>query len=177
MVVLCLECAGTGSSPTSAANRGRVSVSEKLSADLGLGAYGSALALCTTTLSQPAWSRVDRLSFRRSIGFALWRLSARSWARRVLESTFRQATWLVSGPELADACRCYLEACRDVLQDVRTVTARQRRAASWHLHEAITRLKGRTPDPSPAAGGAWASVGSYRWQPHCRGLYQTPVAA
>jgi transposase InsO family protein len=38
-------------------------------------------------------------------------------------------------------------------------------------------LKGRTPDPSPAAGRARASVGSYRWQPHCRGLYQTPMAA
>jgi hypothetical protein len=28
-----------------------------------------------------------------------------------------------------------------------------------------------------AAGGARASLGSHRWQPHCRGLYQTPVAA
>ena len=38
-------------------------------------------------------------------------------------------------------------------------------------------LKGRTPDPSPAAGVARASVRSYRWQSHCRGLYQTPIAA
>lgn len=27
------------------------------------------------------------------------------------------------------------------------------------------------------AGGARASLRSYRWQPHCRGLYHTPMAA
>ena len=27
------------------------------------------------------------------------------------------------------------------------------------------------------SGGGRANIGSYRWQPHCRGLYQTPVAA
>jgi hypothetical protein len=47
----------------------------------------------------------------------------------------------------------------------------------YNGHRAHAGLKGRTPDPSPAAGGARASVGSYRWQPHCRGLYQTPMAA
>jgi len=31
--------------------------------------------------------------------------------------------------------------------------------------------------PSPDAGCARASVSAYRWQPHCRGLYQTPMAA
>ena len=47
----------------------------------------------------------------------------------------------------------------------------------YNGHRAHAGLKGRTPDPSPAAGGARASVSSYRWQPHCRGLYQTPMAA
>src|SRR5260370_524776 len=47
----------------------------------------------------------------------------------------------------------------------------------YNVHRAHAGLKGRTPEPSPAAGRAWASVRSYRWQPHCRGLYQTPMAA
>jgi hypothetical protein len=28
-----------------------------------------------------------------------------------------------------------------------------------------------------AVGGAPASVGAHRWRAHCRGLYQTPIAA
>ena len=47
----------------------------------------------------------------------------------------------------------------------------------YNGHRAHAGLNGRTPDPSPAPGGAQASVRSYRWQPHCRGLYQTPMAA
>ena len=38
-------------------------------------------------------------------------------------------------------------------------------------------LAGRTPDPSVGPGHARATVSSYRWQVHCRGLYQTPIAA
>ena len=45
----------------------------------------------------------------------------------------------------------------------------------YNGHRAHAGLKGRTPDP--AAGVARASVRSYRWQSHCRGLYQTPMAA
>jgi hypothetical protein len=44
-------------------------------------------------------------------------------------------------------------------------------------HRAHAGLEGRTPEPSTEAGGGRASVGSYRWQSHCRGLYQTPMAA
>ena len=47
----------------------------------------------------------------------------------------------------------------------------------YNGHRAHAGLKGRTPDPSPAAGVARASVRSYHWQSHCRGLYQTPMAA
>jgi hypothetical protein len=43
-----------------------------------------------------------------------------------------------------------------------------------HTHAGLT---GRTPDPSVIDGCARASVSSYRWQPHCRGLYRTPMAA
>ena len=47
----------------------------------------------------------------------------------------------------------------------------------YNGHRAHAGLDGRTPEPSPDAGRARASVRSYRWQPHCRGLYQTPMAA
>jgi hypothetical protein len=36
---------------------------------------------------------------------------------------------------------------------------------------------GRPPAPSPDTTGARASLSAYRWQPHCRGLYHTPMAA
>ena len=37
-------------------------------------------------------------------------------------------------------------------------------------------LDGRPPEPSTDAGGG-ANISSFRWRAHCRGLYQTPVAA
>jgi putative transposase len=47
----------------------------------------------------------------------------------------------------------------------------------YNGHRAHAGLDGRTPDPSAGQGRARAGVSSYRWQPHCRGLYQTPIAA
>ena len=44
-------------------------------------------------------------------------------------------------------------------------------------HRAHAGLEGRPPESVPAEGDARASIRSYRWQPHCRGLYQTPMAA
>jgi hypothetical protein len=38
-------------------------------------------------------------------------------------------------------------------------------------------VDGRPPASTPEEGGPCASVHSYRWQSHCRGLYQTPLAA
>src|SRR5262245_35786170 len=38
-------------------------------------------------------------------------------------------------------------------------------------------LGGRTPDASSSPGLVCANVSSYHWQVHCRGLYQTPIAA
>jgi len=47
----------------------------------------------------------------------------------------------------------------------------------YNGHRAHAGLNGRTPEPSADQGCARASVSAYRWQPHCRGLYQTPMAA
>jgi putative transposase len=46
----------------------------------------------------------------------------------------------------------------------------------YNGYRAHAGLDGRTPAQT-APGCARASVHSYRWQPHCRGLYQTPMAA
>jgi putative transposase len=48
---------------------------------------------------------------------------------------------------------------------------------SYNGHHAHAGLAGRTPDPSADLGRARANVSSYRWQVHCRGLHQTPIAA
>ena len=47
----------------------------------------------------------------------------------------------------------------------------------YNGHRAHAALDGRTPERSPDVGSARASVSAYRWQLHCRGLYQTPMAA
>jgi hypothetical protein len=47
----------------------------------------------------------------------------------------------------------------------------------YNGHRAHAGLGGRTPDPSASADSTRVSVGTYRWQSHCRGLYQTPIAA
>ena len=47
----------------------------------------------------------------------------------------------------------------------------------YNGHRTHAGLDGRTPEPRMGLGSACASVSSYRWQPHCRGLYQTPMAA
>jgi putative transposase len=44
-------------------------------------------------------------------------------------------------------------------------------------HRAHAGLDGRTPEPGTDSGCGRANVSSYRWQQHCRGLYQTPIAA
>jgi hypothetical protein len=47
----------------------------------------------------------------------------------------------------------------------------------YNGHRAHLSLEGRPPESIPADGGVRASIRSYRWQPHCRGLYHTPIAA
>jgi putative transposase len=47
----------------------------------------------------------------------------------------------------------------------------------YNGHRTHVGLAGRTPEPCRDADVARASVSSYRWQPRCRGLYQTPMAA
>ena len=47
----------------------------------------------------------------------------------------------------------------------------------YNGHRAHAGLDGRPPAWTPDEGGRRASLHSYRWQPHCRGLYQTPMTA
>jgi putative transposase len=47
----------------------------------------------------------------------------------------------------------------------------------YNGHRAHAGRAGRPPTPSPDMGGDRASLRAYQWQPHCRGLYQTPRAA
>ena len=44
----------------------------------------------------------------------------------------------------------------------------------YNGHRAHAGLDGSLPESIP---GARASLRAYRWQAHCRGLYQTPMAA
>jgi hypothetical protein len=47
----------------------------------------------------------------------------------------------------------------------------------YDLHRAHAGLDGSSPEAIPAEVAARASLRSYRWQPHCRGLHHTPIAA
>ena len=47
----------------------------------------------------------------------------------------------------------------------------------YNGHRTHAGLGGRTPHSSSGTGRVRANVRSYRWQVHCRGLYQTPIAA
>jgi transposase InsO family protein len=47
----------------------------------------------------------------------------------------------------------------------------------YNEHRAHAGRAGRPPAPRPDTAGGWASLGAYRWQSHCRGLYHTPRAA
>ena len=50
----------------------------------------------------------------------------------------------------------------------------QRYANEYRAHAG---LAGRPPTSIADEGGPRARLGSYRWHPHCRGLYHTPIAA
>jgi transposase InsO family protein len=47
----------------------------------------------------------------------------------------------------------------------------------YNGHRAHTGLDGRTPAASVDSSCARASLSTYQWQRHCRGLFQTPIAA
>src|SRR5262249_41640376 len=47
----------------------------------------------------------------------------------------------------------------------------------YNGHRTHAGLAGRTPAPSADPGRVRATVSSYRWPVHCRGLDQTPIAA
>src|SRR4030081_3645947 len=44
-------------------------------------------------------------------------------------------------------------------------------------HRTHAALGGMTPEPRSGEDSARGSGSKYRWGPHCRGLYQTPIAA
>ena len=46
----------------------------------------------------------------------------------------------------------------------------------YNEHRTHARRKGHPPVPGANAGSR-ANLSCYRWQKHCRGLYQTPIAA
>jgi hypothetical protein len=45
----------------------------------------------------------------------------------------------------------------------------------FNRHRTHASLKGRLPEPGEE--NAPLNFASYQWQRHCRGLYQTPIAA
>jgi hypothetical protein len=47
----------------------------------------------------------------------------------------------------------------------------------YNGHRAHAGLDGRTPEPGMDGLGSTLSFSSNGWQKHCRGLYQTPIAA
>jgi putative transposase len=47
----------------------------------------------------------------------------------------------------------------------------------YNGYRAHAGLNGRPPTPTPDKGGSFASLRSYGWRPHCRGLHYTPIAA
>jgi putative transposase len=47
----------------------------------------------------------------------------------------------------------------------------------YNGHRAHAGLEGRTPEPGIDGLRSSVSFRSYQWQKHCRGLYQTPIAA
>ena len=47
----------------------------------------------------------------------------------------------------------------------------------YNGHRTHTSLERRTPDQDTSVSRPLADLHSYRWQPHCQGLYQTPIAA
>src|SRR5262247_1819925 len=47
----------------------------------------------------------------------------------------------------------------------------------FNAHRTHAGLDGRLPEPDVGGSAPPLALGSYRWQKHCRGLYQTPIAA
>src|SRR5438309_6839677 len=47
----------------------------------------------------------------------------------------------------------------------------------YNLHRTHAGLEGCLPEPTGDGSGVPIGLDSYRWQSHCRGLYQTPIAA
>ena len=51
------------------------------------------------------------------------------------------------------------------------------RHRNYNRHRTHAGLEGRVPEPSVEGSGSPMTFNAYRWRSHCRGLYQTPMAA
>ena len=47
----------------------------------------------------------------------------------------------------------------------------------YNGHRTHSGLGGRLPEPATGEGASPIDLDSYRWRSHCRGLYETPIAA
>jgi hypothetical protein len=47
----------------------------------------------------------------------------------------------------------------------------------YNEHRVHSALNGQPPASTPDRDVPRARLDAYRWQPHCRGLYHTPIAA
>jgi len=47
----------------------------------------------------------------------------------------------------------------------------------YNNHRTHSSLEGQTPNRETKDSQPFAEFHSYQWQSHCRGLYQTPIAA
>jgi putative transposase len=47
----------------------------------------------------------------------------------------------------------------------------------YNRHRTHAGLQGQLPEPESQGRASPLDIGSFRWQRHCRGLYQTPIAA
>ena len=47
----------------------------------------------------------------------------------------------------------------------------------YNRHRTHSGLEGRLPEPPATGAVSPPSLDSHRWRGHCRGLYQTPIAA
>jgi hypothetical protein len=47
----------------------------------------------------------------------------------------------------------------------------------YNRHRTHAGMQGQLPEPGVNGHASPLDIGSYRWQRHCRGLYQTPSAA
>src|ERR1700679_2993275 len=64
-----------------------------------------------------------------------------------------------------------------ILDDRRSGGKTNRVPTYYYGHRTHDGLEGRLPEPGTDGSNSPIDFDSYRWRRHCRGLYQTPIAA